>query len=306
MKVSSIRAALLCVAAISALPALAAEDCPRADALGTSRTIEVDPAGGLKLGLKSYPRSLALEKGEVVLTFDDGPLPATTGPVLKALKDECVKATFFLVGRNAAANPVFVKRELMEGHTVGHHTFSHPFVTMRGLTDAAARADIDKGFAADDKAAYGAATSEPRVPFFRFPGFADTTELDSWLATRGVAVFGADLWASDWVEMTPEKTMDLLLTRLEAVGKGIVLLHDTRPQTAQMLPRLLRELKVRGYRIVHIVPGKGPTPLAEVDPATFTSETEAAIAKVWPKILAEKRHAAANPSRPAPSSAASH
>ena len=78
-----------------------AATCPRPDALGTSRVIEINPAGGLKLGLKSYPQTLALEPREIVLTFDDGPLPAMTGPVLKALHDECVKATFFLIGRNA-------------------------------------------------------------------------------------------------------------------------------------------------------------------------------------------------------------
>ena len=277
----------------AAAPALAQEACSHVGALGTSRVMEVNPKGGLKVGLKSYPQTLALEKGEVVLTFDDGPSPATTGAVLKALDDECVKATFFLVGRNAQANPTLVQREQAAGHTLGHHTFSHPFVTMRGLTEAAAMADMDAGFAADDRAAYGRADGAPRTPFFRFPGFADTPELDSWLARRNIAIFGADLWASDWVEMAPQTTMELLLTRLDKAGKGIILLHDTRPQTAKMLPDLLRELKTRGYRVVHIVPARGdePTALTKAEPG-WTSETEAAIAKVWPKILVEKRRMA--------------
>ena len=74
-------AALAAFCAAAAAPALAQEACSRPDALGTSRVMEVNPRGGLKLGRKSYPQTLALEKGEVVLTFDDGPLPATTGPV---------------------------------------------------------------------------------------------------------------------------------------------------------------------------------------------------------------------------------
>ena len=279
---------------LAALPALAQEACSRPDALGTSRVMEVNPRGGLKLGLKSYPQTLSLEKGEVVLTFDDGPLPATTGPILKALDDECVKATFFLVGRNAQANPTVVQREIARGHTVGHHSFSHPFITMRGLSEAAAKADLEQGFAADDRALGGAQPgATPRTPFFRYPGFADTPELNAWLASRNVAIFGADLWASDWVDMSPQKTMELLLTRLDHAGKGIILLHDTRPQTAKMLPALLRELKTRGYKVVHIVPAKGdaPTALAKAEPG-WTSETEANIAKVWPKILAEKRRLA--------------
>ena len=287
-------AALAALCATAAAPALAQEACSRPDALGTSRVMEVNPRGGLKLGLKSYPQTLALEKGEVVLTFDDGPLPATTGPILKALDDECVKATFFLVGANAQANPTFVQREIARGHTVGHHTFSHPFITMRGLSEAAAKADMEQGFSADDRSLGGAQSgAAPRTPFFRYPGFADTPELNAWLASRNVAIFGADLWASDWVDMTPQKTMELLLTRLDHAGKGIILLHDTRPQTAKMLPALLRELKVRGYKVVHIVPAKGDTPtaLSKAEPG-WTSETEANIAKVWPKILAEKRRLA--------------
>ncbi len=288
---------LLRMAALAGLwacvPALAQEACPRPDALGVSRVLEVNPKGGLKLGLKSYPQTLALEKGEVVLTFDDGPLPATTGPILRALDDECVKATFFLVGRNAEANPTIVARERARGHTIGHHTFSHPFITMRGLGEAAAKADMDQGFAADDRAAFGQAGAAPRTPFFRYPGFADTPELNAWLARRDIAIFGADLWASDWVDMSPQKTMELLLSRLDQAGKGIILLHDTRPQTAKMLPELLRALKARGYRIVHLVPAKddAPTPLAKAGPS-WSSETEANIAKVWPKILAEKRRMA--------------
>ena len=133
--------ALLCAAGVPAVaqeaPAQKDPACQRPDALGVSRVLEVNPKGGLKVGLKSYPQTLALEPGEVVLTFDDGPLPATTGPILRALDDECVKATFFLVGRNAQANPTFVARERARGHTVAHHTHSHPFVTPRARLSSA-------------------------------------------------------------------------------------------------------------------------------------------------------------------------
>ena len=298
------RAGLIVAAIFAAAPLHAAgpvdEVCPYPDALGTSRTMEIDSTKGLQLGLKTYPKTLALEKGEVVLTFDDGPLPATTLPILKALAAECVKATFFLIGRNAQANPAIVKSELKAGHTIGHHSLSHPAVTLATLGEAEGRKEVDAGIAADDKAAYGEAGAAPRVPFFRFPGFADTPELDNWLAGRGITIFGADLWASDWVEMTPEATMELLLRRLDQSGKGIILLHDTRAQTAAMLPRLLRELKARGYRVVRIVPGQGPTPLTEAD-AGWTSETAATIKRLWPKLLAERLRATKHASAPASS-----
>ena len=157
----------------------------REDVLGTSRTIAIGAPTGLEVGLKTYPRTLKLEDHEVVLTFDDGPLPETTGKVLDALHAQCVKATFFMIGQNAAAHRQLVKREIREGHTVGHHTWSHPSITMRGLSDEAARADIAKGIAADEHAGYAhpAPADQPHVPFFRFPGFADTKPLLSWLGS---------------------------------------------------------------------------------------------------------------------------
>lgn len=260
-------AAAAALAALAACIAPAAAQC-RPDALGTARTIGV--GAGAPLGLKSYPRTLALADKELVLTFDDGPLPGPTTRILDALKAECVKATFFVIGRNAAANPQLIRRQVAEGHTVANHTFSHPAATLRGLSDAAARADIEKGEAAIAAAGGG------RTPFFRYPGFADTVALNDWLAGRGVTVFGADLWASDWTPMSPEAELALVLGRIERARKGIVLFHDIKAQTAAMLPALLRELKARGYRIVHIAPGWGAatTPAG----AGWRSETNRLIA----------------------------
>jgi peptidoglycan/xylan/chitin deacetylase (PgdA/CDA1 family) len=280
------RVTILLLCGLVAAPALA-QTCPDPQALGTSRVLEINPAGGLKVGLKSYPQTLALQRGEVVLTFDDGPLPATTGPILKALREECVRATFFLVGHNAQTQGPLLRRALADGHTLAHHTMTHPHVTLRGLPPDRALEEITAGFQADDKAAYGQASSTPRVPFFRYPGFADTPHLNNWAADHGVAIFGADLWASDWQEMSPQQTMELLLQRLDVLGKGIILLHDTRPQTAKMVPALLRALKAKGYRIVHIVPGAQVAPL-ETASAGWRSETEANIAQVNKRQCAQR------------------
>ena len=108
----------------------------------------------------------------------------------------------------------------------------------------------------DETAAYGASGTVPRVPFFRFPGFASTPELLAYLDRSGIAVFGADFWASDWSKMTPEQELDLVLKRLDAAGGGIVLFHDTKAQTAAMIPAFLRALKEKGYKVVHIVPAQ--------------------------------------------------
>jgi peptidoglycan-N-acetylglucosamine deacetylase len=276
--VRSIRVAIASLLFVANLWADASAACS-ADKLGVARTLALSTKGGFEVGFKSYPQSLDLADHEVVLTFDDGPSPKTTPAVLAALSQECVEATFFLIGRNAAANPALVRRELAEGDTIGNHTYSHPI--LRLLTDAAARADIDRGFAADQKAA-GRPTS-----FFRFPGFADTPALLAWLKSRNIGIFGADLWASDWLKMTPDEERKLVLERLEKAGRGILLLHDTKASTAAMLPALLHDLKARGFKVVHIVSGDAK-PVFRKAPPGWTSETEAILAKVL-KTQATKR-----------------
>ncbi|MFG1298983.1 polysaccharide deacetylase family protein [Xanthobacter sp. V3C-3] len=252
------RLALAVLLALAALPALSrpagAAECPgHPGALGTARVLEVDPKG-LRVGTKSFPGPLPLAPKEVVLTFDDGPWPKTTAAVLDALKAECVRATFFLIGENARARPELVRRTLAEGHTVAHHTLTHPAATLAKIPFDDAVREIERGMAADETAAYGTAGAAPRVPFFRFPGFASTPQLLDYLDRKGVGVFGADFWASDWNVMTPEAELDLVLKRLDAAGGGIVLFHDTKPYTAAMIPAFLRALADRGYTVVHIVP----------------------------------------------------
>lgn len=217
------------------------------DVLGTARILVVNSGGGPRFGTRQYAATLPLGDREVVLTFDDGP-SASTAQVLSALTRECVRATFFLIGRNAAAHPELVRRIAREGHTVANHSWSHPW-TMRNLPFATALANIEHGRDAIDRALAGSGVAQ--APFFRFPGFADTPALLAALADRDVSIWGADLWASDWVPMTAMAQLALVLARLERQRGGIVLFHDTQPQTAAMIGPFLRALKERGFRVVH-------------------------------------------------------
>ena len=273
--------------------AAGAQECGP-DKLGTSRVVEVGTEGGLEVGLKTYPRTIPLADHEVILTFDDGPAAKTTPEILSALADECVRATFFEIGRNAEGLPQIARREVMEGHTVAHHTWSHPQPTLRFMSDAAARADVLRGMIAVEKAAYGQdfSAGEPKdlkdlklhTPFFRFPGFADTQDLRDWFAANNVGIFGVDLWASDWIKMTPEAELKLVMSRLDRNGhKGMLLLHDNHQWTADMVPMLLRELKAKGYRIVHMVPGPGNGPTVPA-PKGWSSETERVIGALRPRL----------------------
>jgi peptidoglycan/xylan/chitin deacetylase (PgdA/CDA1 family) len=229
-----------------------AADCPRKATLGTSRVLAVDAATTPRVGLKSFPQTLPLGDHEVVLTFDDGPWPATTPRVLAALAAECVRATFFLIGKPASEHPDLVRRIAAEGHTIGHHTWSHR--SLMRIKPGDAVEEINRGIDADELVLHGKATSISSTPFFRFPGFESTPATLDLLQSRGIVVFGADLWASDWNRMTPAQELKLLIDRLKVAGKGIILLHDTKTQTAAMLPAFLRYLRDNHYSVVHLVP----------------------------------------------------
>lgn len=230
---------------------LSLPSCQNPDALGVARVMPVGTQGGGAVGRKSYPQTLPLADKEVVLTFDDGPWPGTTRAVLDALAAECTHATFFLVGQRVRENPGIARMVRDAGHTIAHHSMTHP--NLSHLSKGAAQDNIARGIAAVEEAlGRGAA-----APFFRFPGFADTPELVSWLAEQNYGTFGTDIWASDWNFMSPGTQLDLVLHRLDQRGRGMILFHDTKQQTAKMLPRFLRELKKRGYRVVAMVPGPG-------------------------------------------------
>jgi peptidoglycan/xylan/chitin deacetylase (PgdA/CDA1 family) len=247
---SVLRAGVFIVMAWVSAAAQAA-DCPRPGTLGTSRILSVNAATIPRVGLKSFPDTLPLGDHEVVLTFDDGPWPPTTSLVLSALRRECVRATFFLIGKHASEHAELVRRIAAEGHSIGHHTWSHR--SARRIKPGDAMQEIDRGISAVEMALHGIATTNPTTPFFRFPGFESTPSTLDLLQSRGIVVFGADFWASDWNRMTPAQELALITDRLRAAGKGIILFHDTKAQTAAMLPAFLRYLRENGYHVVHVV-----------------------------------------------------
>lgn len=262
----------------SLVPALA-DSCPgNPNALGTSRTITVEADQFPRIGKVQYRNTLPLARGEVVITFDDGPLPPYSNRVLNALAAECVKATYFLVGRMAKANPGLVRRIYNEGHTIGTHSLSHPLTFDQMALPSVAR-EVSGGIAAVQ-----AAAGDPRAvsPFFRIPGLARSRQVESYLAARSLSVWSADEVADDWIKGTTAK--DIVrksLSRLEANGqRGVLLLHDINPATAMAVPALLKELKARRYRVVLAVPG-GSRPNAVPE----LSEPLVAEAPGWPRVV---------------------
>jgi peptidoglycan/xylan/chitin deacetylase (PgdA/CDA1 family) len=233
----------------SAAGAMAA-DCPgNPNALGTSRTITIKPSDFPLVGREQYQETLPLKNREVVLTFDDGPMPPYSGRILDTLAADCVKATFFALGANVAEAPDLLRRMVKEGHTVGTHTFDHDPLSKMPIEDA--MKEIDKGIAVAVEA-----LGNPRdlAPFFRAPYLDISRAIEKNLYSRGIMVWSIDVASEDWTELTEDQMVELVMARLEKVGKGIVLLHDIQPLTARALPKLIAELKRRKFSVVHVVP----------------------------------------------------
>ena len=239
-----------CLAALVLTHAPPARACdPGPNALGTGRIVDVDTRNGPVYGdiTKQEKAESLLRPKEVVLTFDDGPMPWITRSILETLDRHCTKATFFSVGRMAVTYPETLRDILARGHTLGSHTWSHPFGMPRLRRDVAID-EIERGFAA-----VAAAAGQPIAPFFRFPGLSDSAALVAYLRTRSIATFTVDVVSNDSYISNPAELVRTTLLRVTERQGGIILFHDIKASTARALPTILTELKKRGYTAVHLV-----------------------------------------------------
>jgi peptidoglycan/xylan/chitin deacetylase (PgdA/CDA1 family) len=92
------------------------------------------------------------------------------------------------------------------------------------------------------------------APFFRAPYLATTPVIDEYLRAHHLMLWSVDVDSEDWRDDSADNVRARIFERLDRVGKGIILMHDVQPATAQALPALLQDLKARGYKIVHVVP----------------------------------------------------
>lgn len=234
--------------------------------LGLSRIVEIDTTGGVSIGGDQPGRTQFLKDGEVVLTFDDGPIKAYTRAVLKALADHCTKATFFMVGRMAVADPEMVREVAAAGHTIGSHTWSHK--NLRPTVLLRARQEIESAISVVSKI-NGAAIA----PLFRFPYLSANRQVEDYLKTRNIGTVWIDLDSKDYRTRDPRAVEQRIISQLVTLKKGIILMHDIQPSTAKMLPGLLNELRDRGFKVVHMV-AKAPVQTI----ASFDAAAEKAIA----------------------------
>lgn len=242
-----------------AAPAAAKKECPgNPDPLGVSRVVQIDTTGGPGFGFQHYKLYDFLKPKEVVLTFDDGPLPNRTTAVLEALDAECTKATFFAVGKVASGYPDILRAVAKSGHTIGGHTVLHKDLSKMPMDKA--KDEIEKSFSIIKLAVNG-----PSAPFFRFPFLRASPETLKYLADRNIAIFSTDIDSFDFKRSNPKRLVKHIMKLVDKRGKGIILMHDIQPHTAKAMPDLLKALKKGGYKVVHLTAKDPVQTLPEYD-----------------------------------------
>jgi hypothetical protein len=132
------------------------------------------------------------------------------------------------------------------------------------------------------------ALDDPKAvaPFFRFPGLLRQTSVEQYLAAHNYMAWSIDLAADDWTHINNKEVARRAISRLEARGKGILLLHDIQPATALAMPEILSELKARGFKIVHVVPATAERPKTVTAPELWAvRRTPSPEERIWPRAL---------------------
>lgn len=232
--------------------------------------------------------------GKIVLTFDDGPDPKWTPQILDILARENVKAAFFIVGQNGQANPDLVKRIVAEGHEIGNHSFTHPNLgeVPRQVTELELNTTQRL-----IESLTGRSTRLFRAPYF---GDAEPRTPDEIVPTvqaqnLGYISVGLHLDPADWKlkndDGTPHTADQIVEEVIRAAAiqtpeerGSIVLLHDSggdRSATVAALPRIIEQLRARGYQFTTISDLAGISPDVAMPPVpvdqSFYSKADAYV-----------------------------
>jgi peptidoglycan-N-acetylglucosamine deacetylase len=229
------------------------------------RNLKVDADGYIENeDFVAIPSSYVIERGgdhpgEIALTFDDGPDPKWTPAILDILKQEQVPATFFVIGKNGQAYPELLRRLVNEGHEVGNHTFTHPNLGEVPLSLSDLELNATQRLIESET---GRSTVLFRPPYFGDAEADKPQEVEPAFQAQklGYLMVGLRIDPDDWqLPVTGDQIVQRVLERAadnnpETRGQ-IVLLHDSggdRSATIAALPKLIHELRARGFRFVPV------------------------------------------------------
>lgn len=179
----------------------------------------------------------------IALTFDDGPNATLTPKLLDLLAARHLKATFFVVGQNAADHPEVLKRAVREGHEIGNHTWSHP--NLAKMSDEAVRRELQK----TEDAIVAAIGKKPTL--MRPPYGSITARQKKWIHDEfGYRIILWDVDPLDWKRPGPSVVTARILKETRA--GSIVLSHDIHPPTIEAMPVTFDQLMKKGFKSVTV------------------------------------------------------
>lgn len=179
----------------------------------------------------------------IALTFDDGPNATLTPKLLDLLAARHLKATFFVVGQNAADHPDILKRAVREGHEIANHSWSHP--NLGKMSDEAVRRELQK---TDDAIA---AAIGKRPTLLRPPYGSITAHQKKWIHEEfGYRIIIWDVDPLDWKRPGPSVVTSRILKETKA--GSIVLAHDIHPPTIEAMPATFDQLMKKGFKSVTV------------------------------------------------------
>jgi peptidoglycan/xylan/chitin deacetylase (PgdA/CDA1 family) len=179
----------------------------------------------------------------IALTFDDGPAATLTPKLLDLLAAHHLKATFFVVGQNAADHPDILKRAVREGHEIANHSWSHP--NLGKMSDEAVRRELQK---TDDAIA---AAIGKRPTLMRPPYGSITARQKNWIHDEfGYRIIIWDVDPLDWKRPGPSVVTSRIVKETKA--GSIVLAHDIHPPTIEAMPATFDQLEKKGFKSVTV------------------------------------------------------
>ncbi len=194
-------------------------------------------AGDVSKAVEYVSASVEGEAPKIAITFDDGPSSQCTGRLLDGLKERGIKATFFLIGKNAKENPDLVRRLDAEGHLIGNHTYNHVEITR--LSDEEAKKEL-----MDTDEVISQITGK-HVEYMRPPFGQWQDNLEKELNVMPV------MWSIDPLDWTT-KNVDEIVNKVvtQAKENDIILLHDCYDSSVDAALRIVDILRKKGFEFV--------------------------------------------------------
>ena len=205
------------------------------------------------LGRQNIENIYTSDKKRVFLTFDDGPSPVTES-ILNTLKQEKIKATFFVLGSNVDYRPDMVKRMYDEGHFIGNHGYSHVYSQIYSSPQAV----LDEFNSCNEKVRNAIGNPEYNSHLFRFPGGLPGGKYASLKQEAKELLNQNDIVNIDWNalngdaetnDLSPEFEMQRLSDTVGEKNSVVILMHDASAKsvTAETLPQIISFLRDKGY-----------------------------------------------------------